>query len=289
MLVRKKTSTKKVLIIGVVTVVIILAAYFIYTALAPEEYFDNNTNQQAGLPSSYMISDQALEGVNFIELKRKASLDYTNQSLFMSFNRENPTAPVNVSVEDPGYGKTLDIFWKSPEDENFDLFRVYRSEVSGSKGDKIGETAENHFRDTSVENGKAYFYSVVSVNKISGEFRESGFAAVSGVAHDFYPPLSPTSVKVSNGDNSNSASISWQNPSDKDFSFIRIYRSYVKGEVGELIANEVKAESFVDSNLVLGRTYYYILTAVDTTGNESPKTLPYAISGRANPFEVIRF
>ncbi len=63
--------------------------------------------------------------------------------------------------------------------------------------------------------------------------------------------------------------ISWVNPVDDDFSYIKIYRSEKPQQLGKLIADNITTEFFVDKDVENNTRYYYTIRSVDVFGNES--------------------
>lgn len=60
-----------------------------------------------------------------------------------------------------------------------------------------------------------------------------------------------------------SINLSWKNPEEKEFDFVKIYRN------GTLIANNLTRNSFEDKNLKPASEYEYKLTVVNKSGDES--------------------
>jgi hypothetical protein len=87
---------------------------------------------------------------------------------------------------------------------------------------------------------------------------------------DTTPPLPPSSVSVSKAA-SGGVLLSWTNP-DKDFKYVKIYRSESKDSIGTLMQNNYTASTYTDTAAVLGTTYYYTIHSVDPAGNESANT-----------------
>ena len=85
---------------------------------------------------------------------------------------------------------------------------------------------------------------------------------------DSTAPEAPAGVTLSNSE-AGVVLISWQNPA-KDFKYAKMYRSEKKGEPGAVVYNNVTGASQKDTGLTGGVTYYYIVRAVDSAGNESP-------------------
>ncbi|MDI6839999.1 MAG: T9SS type A sorting domain-containing protein [bacterium] len=93
---------------------------------------------------------------------------------------------------------------------------------------------------------------------------------------DTTPPSAPTGVSVANTWVSGELKLTWTNPTQADFSYIRIYRSVVQGQLGSLVYDNVVGTTKTDIGLTIGTTYYYTLRAVDLSGNESKNTDQYS-------------
>jgi len=64
--------------------------------------------------------------------------------------------------------------------------------------------------------------------------------------------------------------LNWDDNAESDIYVYNIYRSTVSGEFGRRLNNEYLRDSnFIDNNVVPGITYYYVVTAIDTSLNES--------------------
>ena len=84
--------------------------------------------------------------------------------------------------------------------------------------------------------------------------------------------------------------LAWDSVKDSDLAYYNIYRNTAIDSIG-LIAAVVKTETtLVDSNILLGRTYFYRVTAVDSAGNESEFSNEMAVyTGFTNPVEMSHF
>ncbi|MBI4142436.1 hypothetical protein HY480_01015, partial [Candidatus Uhrbacteria bacterium] len=85
---------------------------------------------------------------------------------------------------------------------------------------------------------------------------------------DTTPPTAPTAVQVINSGTGSALYLFWVNPTDADFSTVRIYRSTTAGSLGSLIAT-TRTSPYVDTGLAEGTTYSYTFRSVDANGNES--------------------
>jgi fibronectin type 3 domain-containing protein len=66
-----------------------------------------------------------------------------------------------------------------------------------------------------------------------------------------------------------SVSLSWSPSSSSGISSYNVYRGSVSGAPYSLLKNSVNSTLYTDSNVQSGTTYYYVTTAVDSSGMES--------------------
>ncbi|HVP37298.1 MAG TPA: hypothetical protein VMT04_09910 [Terriglobales bacterium] len=83
---------------------------------------------------------------------------------------------------------------------------------------------------------------------------------------DTTPPSSPKGVYSVTGDQT--VYIYWAPNDEKDLNKYKIYRSLDPDDPFEYLAS-THDSSYIDQGLTNGTTYYYIITAVDFSGNES--------------------
>ncbi|MFA4850654.1 MAG: LamG-like jellyroll fold domain-containing protein [Methanoregula sp.] len=89
----------------------------------------------------------------------------------------------------------------------------------------------------------------------------------SGSSVDNIFPYVPKYVVASISGEDNSVFLNWQESTDEDFAYYRIYRNELSGSK-ILIAQQTVA-AFHDMTVTLGKTYYYRVSAVDINENES--------------------
>ena len=66
-----------------------------------------------------------------------------------------------------------------------------------------------------------------------------------------------------------SVSLSWKGSTNPKIVSYSMYRSTIHGNSYALLASAVGTTIFRDQSVQTGTTYYYVLTAVDNTGEES--------------------
>lgn len=91
-----------------------------------------------------------------------------------------------------------------------------------------------------------------------------------GEPDDTNPPAAPIDLTASAADSQ--VSLDWADNSESDLAGYNVYRSTTSGSDYTTNVNDslVLGSTFTDTGLTNGTTYYYVVTAVDTAGNESP-------------------
>jgi hypothetical protein len=154
---------------------------------------------------------------------------------------------------------------------------------------EIGETTTPGYRDTTAQRDKSYIYTVRStVPTPGGKLLESADSNLAFVTlRDVFPPAAPTQLIVTAlpAEEGIPAHIdlSWAINSETDLAGYNVYRSEDAGTAGtRLNPQPLPTPAFRDMNALPGRSYFYRVTAVDRTGNESAAS---AAVGGALPAE----
>ena len=131
----------------------------------------------------------------------------------------------------------------------------------------------NSFRDFAVENNKSYFYVVRSVDSPTPPWHESLDSNESmATPRKLTPPDSPSGLTVVPG--VNRVFLTWNENKEGDLAGYYIYRSTSSGRDYERITeNLLISTTFSDETVKSGTTYYYVITAVDKSGNESARSV----------------
>ena len=86
--------------------------------------------------------------------------------------------------------------------------------------------------------------------------------------------ISPKTVAVTltvNAPATSSATLTWNANTESDLAGYKIYRATTSGGYGTPITMlQGNVTTFIASGLQLGTTYYFVITAYDSAGNESP-------------------
>jgi len=165
-------------------------------------------------------------------------------------------------------------------------YRIYRTEAEPLSGAnqgpkpksalvKIGESESLSFQDAQFEFGKTYVYSVRSVTGSGTESLESADSNLAIVeARDVFPPAAPLGLVIATvpqqGEAAAHLELSWAVSPETDIAGYNVYRSEQEGGPGaRLNTDPLLTPAFRDMNVQSGHRYFYSVTAVDRSGNES--------------------
>lgn len=174
-------------------------------------------------------------------------------------------------------------------------YRVYRADISAqgnlsaaSSGHTepvlLDESTVPFYADSDLTFGHTYAYSVRAVAKYTNASVRSADSNVLNVTpEDTFAPSTPQSVAATAGSASNTGAahidLSWAINGESDLLGYNIYRSEMKSIPGARVnATPLITPAFRDNSVVPGKQYFYSITAVDRTGNESAPSPPVAVT-----------
>lgn len=135
-----------------------------------------------------------------------------------------------------------------------------------------------------LKEGTIYFFHIQAENLLgkTSSLENQLFRTLS--RPDITPPSNPTNIKIIPGPEG--ITISWENPKEEDFDYIRIMRNtdrnYQSPYIGR-VAYEGRGTYFTDGNVKLNNKYFYTLFSRDRIGNYSSGSLIsllYNLSGQ---------
>src|SRR5437773_1930450 len=182
-----------------------------------------------------------------------------------------PTQPQNLAAT-PGDGH-VDLTWDPPANDGglpILEYRVYRGTTSNQESFLASAGLSLTYTDSSVTNGRTYYYQVSAVNSVNEGPLSNEASATPAAPHT--APGAPRDLVATAGDAS--VSLSWSPPSSDGGAPItnyKIYRGTVSGGQLSLIATVPDVLSYTDSPLTNGVTYYYVVAAVNRTGETLPR------------------
>jgi fibronectin type 3 domain-containing protein len=141
-------------------------------------------------------------------------------------------------------------------------YHVKRATTSGGPYTQVAAPAMTNFADAELTNGTSYFYVVSAVNT-AGESANSVQASATPVAPT-QPPAVPTGLQATSGN----AQVVLVWSASTGASSYHVKRSTTAGGPYTQIGAPV-ATNFTDSGLTNGTTYFYVVSAVNSTGESA--------------------
>jgi hypothetical protein len=148
---------------------------------------------------------------------------------------------------------------------------------------QLGATTTTDYRDSGFDYGKTYAYLVRSVIGSSAGALESSDSPLAIVTpQDIFPPAAPqgivATIQPGPAPGSVAVELSWSINVESDLAGYRVYRSQQEGTRGALLTPELlPSPAYRDNSVLSGQRYWYTVTAVDRSGNESAPSLAVAV------------
>jgi hypothetical protein len=141
-----------------------------------------------------------------------------------------------------------------------------------------GSSPSTEFRDSHIEFGTPYVYTVRSVAQFGADLVESADSTpVFVTPRDIFPPAAPANLEITIVPATPQApayvELSWAINPEEDLAGYSVYRSDAEDAPGDRVSTEIlPSPTFRDISVLPGRRYYYRVSALDRAGNESPKS-----------------
>jgi hypothetical protein len=157
--------------------------------------------------------------------------------------------------------------------DGFVGYNIYRGVEKGQEDEAALNKEPLHtkdYTDTAVVNNRQYYYVVRAVDSPIRPWKESlNSPEASAMSRDLTPPMKPAGLTVVPG--VGRIFLTWNENGEGDLAGYKVYRSTKSGrEFVPLTDKPINHTTFSDVTVKPGIPYYYAVTAVDTSGNESP-------------------
>jgi len=118
--------------------------------------------------------------------------------------------------------------------------------------------------------GTSFIYTLAIDNGYKNNLKWSQVEEMAGVP-DTTPPAAPKRLSA-RAASSSQINLNWADNSETDLAKYRVYRSSTPGVIPgpDTLVAETTVSAYSDTGLTAKTTFYYVVTAVDTSGNESP-------------------
>lgn len=266
-----------------------LSGYTIYRSETSQSY---GAPLATGVSASDYLDSTALDGAIYYYVVTASDVN-GNDSAFSSEVSGEPfdnDPPPEVSFVSPSDGTTVlegasiqvevnatDLDGTITGVELYLDSQLVRQEISPPY--TWGEASQN---DTLLENLAIGSYELEAIATDDDSQTTSVIITLNVVA-DAVPPAAPVGFAAGLGDGV--VQLTWDANSEGDLASYNLYRSTTSGVYGAPIVTGLTALSFEDTSVANGTTYYYALTAVDTSGNESSQSAEVSV----RPTDVFDF
>ena len=174
------------------------------------------------------------------------------------------TTPGTPVVSRTAGNASVSLSWPAPANGGSAItsYKIYRSTTTGTET-LLTSTASTSFNDTGLTNGTTYFYKVSAVNAV-GEGSQSAEVSATPVAAPAAPVVSATRGNTT-------VALSWPAPASNGSAITgyKVYRSTSVGNEVLLPGPLVGPNSFNDTGLTNGTSYFYKVSAVNAIGEGS--------------------
>ncbi len=190
--------------------------------------------------------------------------DSATETLMLANGDLPPSAPQGLSAASGDRQITLS--WQMVSEPNVVGYAVYRSDTTGGPyALEANLNVVDEYTDTELVNGTTYYYVVTAINADLNESDAS--LEQSGIPADASPPVAPASLESAAGNGF--VALNWADSGEYDLASYTVYRSETTGGSYSMVGSGLTTSGFVDSLAVNDTNYYYVVTARDTSGNES--------------------
>lgn len=191
---------------------------------------------------------------------------YSNQASGMPGDTQSPAIPTGLSAVAGNQQVTL--AWSPNSDSDLASYNVYRRSGGGTYSliASVATSPSPTYLDSGLSNGTTYEYVISAVDIAGNESGQSDPA--SATPRDAVAPSAPTGLTATA--DSGQIALDWNDNGEPDLAGYNVYRSPTSGSgYTQLNGSLVTSSSFTDTTVVGGVTYFYVVTGVDTSENES--------------------
>lgn len=267
-----------------------LQGYFVYRSDLPDKGF-SRVATLAAYTTAY-VDQEVTNGVTYyyrvsaVDIDQKESAPTAAAAAKPQASEAPvgaPTAPPLVQLQ-AGDGEVR-LYWQASPEQNLQGYFVYRSDRENLGFSRIATVDANttSYVDTTVTNGRTYYYQVSAVNQAQAESARVPTPPLAAqpvppnvAVGTGKPPAFPTGLEVQRLQH-NRLILVWQPNSEPDLEGYRIYRAAQPVAHPDqpldfqlLAAVSKETTRYVDENVATDAIYHYRITAVNEAGESLP-------------------
>ena len=238
--------------------------YFGKASRSYEKFFDMGKN------TSY-ISNELEEGLTYffavtsIDTANNES-DYSAEAI-ITIPVLDKTPPAQPTITDYSrLDKKVMLKWNNGVEADLSGYRLNMGTASRSYNELIDIGLKNDYITRELEYGKTYYFAIAAYDTAGNFSPLSNEIAVTIPTPDVTAPQVPKIMAHER--RKYKTYLEWAEVSDPDLSYYTIYYGKSSGSYDETVQNG-KSLNYLSPDLDYGVTYYFVVTATDTAGNES--------------------
>lgn len=192
--------------------------------------------------------------------------------IFMQIDNTPPEKPSQVRSE--FHGQRVKLYWNKSSDPESGVawYNIYRSKKKIEE--LLTSITATSYIDYATYPKTRYSYRISAVNSAGLESEKSKTVSMTTIDSE---PITPRNVRAELIDKK--VYIRWDPNPELDIKGYNVYRSlYPKGRYIRLNIGLVTKPEYIDTNVEIGKTYYYSITAIDEAGFEGPFSMSAVIS-----------
>ena len=199
-------------------------------------------------------------------------VDFTLRDVFPSPGEDN-TPPVISNVASSSItGNSATITWDTDELSD-SVVRYGTTTPPGSTESDAAMVTSHSITLTNLSESTTYYYEVQSTDASSNtavDDNNGSYYTFTTTEADTTPPAAPTGLTATAVSHSQ-IDLDWNNNTEPDLDHYHVYRSTTSGFPcdGSTFLDETTSSEYPDMSVDDNTTYYYKVTAVDTSSNES--------------------
>ena len=242
------------------------------------------TPQPAGTSQSFTVTGLTGGETYYFAIKARDNADnisdISNSPSAVAKEEDTTPPSIPVSLSAVANGQEIELSWTSSTDPESGVsgYKLYRG--TSSSGESFYRDLGNvtSYQDTETLPDTTYYYKVSAVN---GAGLESGLSNEAQATTEDEPPSAPQNLAAIPGDNL--VNLSWDNNPESDIDYHNIYKDTVSGFTPTSPVATSDTNSYIDTAVSNGITYYYRVSAVDVGNNEGAYSQEVSVTPSEEP------